>query len=1230
MLRLKRCPAQAKRFTLLVILFSCLFLLTLSHGQASTIATSFRFPIDEGQFWYQGGGYNTHVERSDPEPTCFETKWKENNHAGKDFFTNPLALVPVKAVANGVVKKLHQTGGYPGDAILLEHTLPDGTTLYSMYGHVKHGSYTLNLGQTVSIGDFLGFVHIDGSNTHLHFEVRQYEVPPEQPNCVPIGAGYTAPKVHPDSVGYLNPTEFIDNFNYYTRLQDRAFVFTGSFFRGDVFGYLTPGFRSLAGLFINNAASSLSLPSGWGATVYDGEAGGGAQKFFGLSDWNFSNDGYVFNNQSISVDNTISAIRISANNCSSLGVAAATTSATLSCDPNPAPQPGEPTPAPTTQPNPSTFVGISFFRDKNYGGLIRKLGTGEHEFPDDFLSVRMDTGNFHFTVLDDGGGHDCFDTTRFGGATQYPSFNDHGDWWSRTTRIKIEYGSCPQGPAPTKWVVFFREKNFVNRFTEKPIGYEDTFTDDFQSVKLDPGVSFLAVNEHNQTRCFDLWDFGGSQESSSFNDHGDWWQNTKWIRIQGHLCPPHDVQLNYPQQGSELPFNTDITLDLNIPANTTSVYGEIWGLAEAWQWHQPASNRYWHLGVFPPGGPYTVRLRPVNDSGFGNWTDFRFSVKRPPDCNDVTATGITLFDAALCSGEQINLNVPGWYTLEQFNKRTSSLHVQEGWSIEVMDGSSTSDGQATCISDTKWDLSYDRYWPSNEPIDGKISTVRVFNAPTCGRTQVVSGCNDVILDGVGLYDYISCLGSEKVFTTPGFYNLTDFAKLASSIFVQPGWSVKVWNDHTRYGSYVCFTETKWDLAYDNFWFTQGKANNQVVSIEVFHDPLCGWPQTPTLYDPEYEITDSQEFDLRWSNLYAGDYEVLLYGPNGFTLNSGPVIETSWHLYSLQSGEYTWKVRGRMLGVVGKWSEEHHFSVLKSSETPPVVDCNSLHFVGVQLYTETSCLGAASPVFGIGVHELDPSLNGNTTDFADRTNSLYVGPGMSVKVYQDNERGGLVSCYGETMWNLNLDKYWGTEVYVGNTISSIEVFADTRCGVPLDPTATAPATPTPQSQPTATTQTPTPVPTLPPAPPVKLAVPGILSPVNAAVSVSDTVTLRWSNHPQTTVFAVQVRGPVNITATTVMSTSFTLPPLRAGTYEWLVRAIATESGATHSNWNKASFVVLPAVVASPVSPTPQTPEPPDGSVTPAPSTPVPPATTTPSPGTPGPSSTQQIFLPLVSR
>jgi hypothetical protein len=358
------------------------------------------------------------------------------------------------------------------------------------------------------------------------------------------------------------------------------------------------------------------------------------------TDWDLGNNEF---SSGENANNLTSSYYIYPLSCANAVVASSLNDA---CNPNPAPEPGNnPTPAPPPSPNPGDVVGISFFRDKNYSGLIRKLGYGEQDFSDDFLSVRMDNSNMHFTTYDQGGGKDCFDANRFGGSTQYHSMNDHGDWWHKTTRIKVEYGSCPQGNPPTKWVVFFREKNFVDRFTEKPIGFNGGFTDNFQSVKLDEGVSFITVNDKGETTCFDKWRFDGRNESSSFNDHGDWWHNTVAIMVQNNLCPPSTAELLSPR--GEIPFNTDVTLVVRPPNNAVSVYGELWGLSTGpWYFNQPVANSNWHVGYLP-SGDYTVVLQAVNDNGRSQRVEIKFSVQSVQDWRVPSKLGIE------CNGKEV-------------------------------------------------------------------------------------------------------------------------------------------------------------------------------------------------------------------------------------------------------------------------------------------------------------------------------------------------------------------------------------------------------------------------------------------------------------------------------------------------------------------------------------------------------------------------------------------------
>lgn len=56
----------------------------------------------------------------------------------------------------------------------LEHTGDDGSTFYTLYGHMINGSIQVTVGETVEQGRVLGTMGSTGNSTgpHLHFEVR--------------------------------------------------------------------------------------------------------------------------------------------------------------------------------------------------------------------------------------------------------------------------------------------------------------------------------------------------------------------------------------------------------------------------------------------------------------------------------------------------------------------------------------------------------------------------------------------------------------------------------------------------------------------------------------------------------------------------------------------------------------------------------------------------------------------------------------------------------------------------------------------------------------------------------------------------------------------------------------------------------------------------------------------------------------------------------------------------
>ncbi len=103
-------------------------------------------------------------------------------HTGEDAEVPPedlapgeIQLVPVRAVADGLVVYLSDVDGY-GGVIILQHELED-ESIQTLYGHVDLDSTTLKTGDRVEKGQFLVNLGADKSNEtdgerqHLHFAV---------------------------------------------------------------------------------------------------------------------------------------------------------------------------------------------------------------------------------------------------------------------------------------------------------------------------------------------------------------------------------------------------------------------------------------------------------------------------------------------------------------------------------------------------------------------------------------------------------------------------------------------------------------------------------------------------------------------------------------------------------------------------------------------------------------------------------------------------------------------------------------------------------------------------------------------------------------------------------------------------------------------------------------------------------------------------------------------------
>ena len=99
-------------------------------------------------------------------------------HQGVDF--TPGTGTPIYAIADGVVEEHSGDSDFEsfGNHVIIQHNIP-GQNVESLYAHMITGSSTLQPGDHIKVGDFIGLVGETGSavGAHLHFEIHIDKVP---------------------------------------------------------------------------------------------------------------------------------------------------------------------------------------------------------------------------------------------------------------------------------------------------------------------------------------------------------------------------------------------------------------------------------------------------------------------------------------------------------------------------------------------------------------------------------------------------------------------------------------------------------------------------------------------------------------------------------------------------------------------------------------------------------------------------------------------------------------------------------------------------------------------------------------------------------------------------------------------------------------------------------------------------------------------------------------------
>jgi len=176
----------------------------------------------------------------------------------------------------------------------------------------------------------------------------------------------------------------------------------------------------------------------------------------------------------------------------------------------------------------------------------------------------------------------------------------------------------------------------------------------------------------------------------------------------------------------------------------------------------------------------------------------------------------------------------GWVNVPNYmNDRISSIALDSGWSILVAKDANGS-GTTKCLVAGYSDLS-GAYYNDASPMTDTISSVNVFHNSTCGGAYLGTEPGDTVTVWVdpnywntdyGWHDPFN--GGMQTYTTNN----------VSSIGVTDGWSAVVYESTNLGGGFTCFTASDPDFT-NNVMNNGSPVNDNVESIEIFHDGICG-------------------------------------------------------------------------------------------------------------------------------------------------------------------------------------------------------------------------------------------------------------------------------------------------------------------------------------------------------------------------------------------------------
>lgn len=166
-----------------------------AESSSQTPAESFAYPI---------GKTSPVTQAKDADEWYNALDFGKNNHLGEDWNKNTGGNTdcgePVYATAAGTIVFAGDAGAGWGNLLIIDHVLPSGEKIQSLYGHMQEIMVTAG---EVKKREQIGKVgNANGRYLcHLHFEIREASCP----DWGQAGGGYSA-----ERKGWLDPSDFID------------------------------------------------------------------------------------------------------------------------------------------------------------------------------------------------------------------------------------------------------------------------------------------------------------------------------------------------------------------------------------------------------------------------------------------------------------------------------------------------------------------------------------------------------------------------------------------------------------------------------------------------------------------------------------------------------------------------------------------------------------------------------------------------------------------------------------------------------------------------------------------------------------------------------------------------------------------------------------------------------------------------------------------------------------